>query len=59
LENKLINYETYFVEMEKACDLSDEKECEIRLDLLRNIQMLYWNGKPIYGNMITNSSAKS
>ena len=44
MENKLINYETYFAEMEKACDLSDEKECETRLDLLRNIQdaVLEW-----------------
>ncbi|WP_458407853.1 DUF4275 family protein [Anaerotignum sp.] len=38
MENKLIHFETYFTELEKACDLSDEKEKETRLSLLRNIQ---------------------
>ena len=44
MENKIINYDIYFEELEKTCDLSDEKECETRLDLLRNIQdaVLEW-----------------
>lgn len=38
MENNLINYEKYFEELEKAYSLSDEKERETRLSLLREIQ---------------------
>ncbi|MBR2852636.1 MAG: DUF4275 family protein [Anaerotignum sp.] len=38
MENKLINYKSYFKELETACDISDESERELRLSLLRKIQ---------------------
>ena len=44
MENKIINYDIYFEELEKACELSDEKEREIHLSLLNRIQdtVLEW-----------------
>lgn len=44
MENKIINYDTYFKELEKACELSDENERETRLSLLSKIQdaVLEW-----------------
>ena len=38
MENRLINYKSYFKELETACDISDESEREQRLSLLRKIQ---------------------
>ena len=38
MENSIINYEKYFEELEKTCELSDEKEIDLRLALLRDIQ---------------------
>ena len=38
MENKLINYKSYFKELETACDISDKSERELRLSLLRKIQ---------------------
>ena len=44
MKNKLLNFEEYFEELEKACDISDENERNIQLALLRNIQdaVLEW-----------------
>lgn len=38
MENKIINYNMYFEELEKSCDISDENERELRLSLLSKIQ---------------------
>ncbi|MBQ7104153.1 MAG: DUF4275 family protein, partial [Anaerotignum sp.] len=44
MENRIINYNKYFEEIEKACELSDENERETRLSLLNKIQdaVLEW-----------------
>ena len=44
MENKLINFDIYFEELEKACAISDENERNSQLALLRNIQdaVLEW-----------------
>ena len=38
MENKIINYDIYFEEMEKTCELPDENERDTRLSLLSKIQ---------------------
>ena len=38
MDNKLINYKSYFKELETACDISDKSERELRLSLLSKIQ---------------------
>lgn len=45
MEDKLINFEKYFEELEKTCELPDENEKEVRLSLLRHIQnaVLEWD----------------
>ncbi len=44
MTNKIINYDIYFEELEKACELPDENERELQLTLLQNIQdsVLEW-----------------
>ena len=44
MKNKIINYDIFFEEIEKACELIDENERETRLSLLNKIQntVLEW-----------------
>ena len=44
MKNKIINYDIFFEEIEKACELIDENERETRLSLLNKIQntILEW-----------------
>lgn len=38
MENKMFNYDAYFEEMEKTCDIPDDNEVDIRLSLLHKLQ---------------------